>query len=351
LKWDFIATFVILIFRYLMIVVTGGSGFLGAHLTGRLLSSGQQVLALHREGTSLDSCQKILDLYLSRDAQEKLLSWKACDILDPIGLVEIINSGDVVYHCAAEVSFSAKKHPLMRNVNVRGTANVVNTCLENGIRKLCYVSSIGALGDVLPGSFVNEDTPRSLRIKHAGYGWTKYLGELEVFRGVAEGLNAVVVNPSVITGPGNSHQGIGKLIGMAKTGLDYYPPGANAFVDVRDVAEAMVQLMASDVCGERFIISAENLSYNVLLDYIAEALGVGAPQKLAGRNLLNLGRMYGSIREKFNGLPNPLSKDMVRISTAMSAYDNGKFKRATGFEYRSIRQSIKDSCLFLNETD
>jgi len=232
-----------------MIVVTGGTGFLGAHLLGLLLKQGQPVKALRRATSVLTPCYAIIDLYVPTSVRDQLLEWYECDLLDTHGLAEIIGSGDEVYHCAAEVGFDAGQQNQMNRVNVTGTANIVNICLEKGAKKLCHVSSIGALGDGPTGTLVNEDTPRGRHRKSAGYSYSKYLAELEVFRGIAEGLDAVILNPSVILGPGGEAQGIGKLVSMVKKGLRFYPVGSNAWVDVRDVAQCMLALRTSQASG------------------------------------------------------------------------------------------------------
>lgn len=329
-----------------MIVVTGGTGFLGAHLLGLLLLQGKPVKALRRATSLLTQCYRIIDLYVPASVREQLVEWYECDLLDTQGLAEVIESGDEVYHCAAEVGFEAGQHNQMNRVNVSGTANIVNTCIDKGAKKLCHVSSIGALGDGPAGTLVNEDTPRGMHRKSAGYSYSKYLAELEVFRGIAEGLDAVILNPSVILGPGGEAQGIGKLVSMVKKGLRFYPGGSNAWVDVRDVAQCMVMLMASQASGERFIISAENLSYQKILEYIALETKANAPGIKAGRRLLEMARLYMVLKGIVGLGKSSLSKDVVRISSSDFSCDASKFHQSHHHTFLTIRASIHETVHF-----
>lgn len=330
-----------------MIVVTGGTGFLGAHLICKLLQSGMDVKALKRESSSTDRFEQIFKYYFPGNKQKKdYLQWGDCDVTDIVGLHHNIEEDDCVYHCAAEVHFKPGNDKQQFLVNVLGTANVVDVCLEKKARKLVHVSSIGSLGDSIGGHTVDEDTVRKKSVKQSSYSKSKYLGELEVFRGIAEGLNAVIVNPSVIIGPGEAGNGFSTLISMVRKGLGYYPQGANAWVDVRDVADAMILLMKAEIEGERFIISAENRSYQYILEQIAEILGVKPPIKKASYNLLKLAGFAGNIKEKFTRKPNPLTPDLIRISSSVSAYNPSKFVNATGFRYIPVIQSLKETCSF-----
>ncbi len=326
-----------------MIIVTGGTGFLGAHLLGLLVSQGSRVRAVRRSPASMEACLKILNLYVDDDTQKNLIEWVDCDVLDATGILELVKEGDDVYHCAAVISFSKRQRNKMYKVNISGTANIVNACLEKKARKLCHVSSIGSLGDASEGIPVDEQTPRSAAVKHSGYGWTKYMGELEVFRGIAEGLNAVIVNPSVITGPCGSNQGIEPLVKLVQKGMKYFPNGSNAWIDARDVAAAMVYLMKSDITAERFIVSAENLSYQHIMTLIATALNVNVPTKRASHSLMNAARVVLQLKTVFTGKTNPLTKEMLRISTSVSSYDTTKFANLKAFTFIPIKQSIIDT--------
>jgi len=330
-----------------MIVVTGGTGFLGAHLICKLMQSGVDVKALKRESSSTDRFEQIFRYYFPGMALNNAsLQWVDCDVTDIIGLHDNIGEDDCVYHCAAEVHFRPGNEKQQFQVNVLGTANMVDVCLEKKVRKLVHVSSIGSLGDSVGGYPVDEDTVRKKSVKQSSYSKSKYLGELEVFRGIAEGLNAVIVNPSVIIGPGEAGNGFSTLIGMVQKGLRYYPQGANAWVDVRDVAEAMILLMQAEIEGERFIVSAENRSYQYILEQIAEILGVKPPVKKASYNLLKLAGLAGKIKETFTRKPNPLTPDLIRISSSVTAYNPSKLIGATGFRYIPVIQSLKETCSF-----
>jgi nucleoside-diphosphate-sugar epimerase len=329
-----------------MLVITGATGYLGAHLCGHLLQRGENLLCLRRESSSMNSFERILSLYALSETDQKRINWVNGDIMDPLRMLEVINEGDRVYHCAAEVTFAHSSNKLMELINVKGTANIVNACLENKAYKLCHVSSIGALGKAADGELIHEETYRTHLSKTKGYGYSKYLGELEVYRGIAEGLNAVIVNPSVIIGPGDTHQGIGKVKQFVKRGLQYYPSGSSAWVDVRDVASAMIFLMNSECKGERFIISSENLHYREFLSYVAEAVHKKKPDKLAPVFLLRLGQMASFIASLFKGHVSTLPGDLVNILCSHAAYDSSKYRKLSGKELIDVRTSVFDSCNF-----
>lgn len=334
-----------------MIIVTGGTGFLGSHLICKLLLRGSQVTALKRETSGLKHFQTVCDLYFhDQSFPGDRLHWMDADVTSLPDLTQVISAGDKVYHCAAEVDFHPADLKRQYRVNVNGTANIVDACLERKAQKLVHVSSIGALGDPFKGQGVDEETPRKHSVSQTPYSKTKYLGELEVFRGMAEGLSAVVVNPAVITGPGDTHSGMRTLISMISEGLEYYPAGTSAWVDVRDVADAMILLMESEFEGERYILSSGNYSYQEVMNLMAENLGAPKPGKRASKGMMRLVSVLLWIREKFSGRKNPLTTDLIRIASSVTLYDREKFIRATGFQFMDLNRSVKDSCDFFRKS-
>ncbi|MBL0145220.1 MAG: NAD-dependent epimerase/dehydratase family protein [Chitinophagaceae bacterium] len=228
-----------------MILVTGGSGLVGKELITQLLAKGKQVKAIYNK-TPLPN-------FNSNNVQQI-----QCNILDVIGLEELMNGVEQVYHCAAIVSFNPKRKQQMFKINIEGTANVVNAALEAGVKKMVFVSSVAALGRIREDKPIDETMNWTEETSNSAYGQSKYLAEMEVWRGVSEGLNAVMVNPTIILGNGNWEDGSSKIFKSAYNEFPWYTAGTTGFVDVKDVASAMIQLMESDVTAQRFILSAEN---------------------------------------------------------------------------------------------
>lgn len=335
-----------------MIVVTGGSGFLGGHLICQLLQNGQTVRALKRESTDLLRFRRIFSLYFPQQRPADFsLQWVEGDVLDPSVCLDIVEPGDEVYHCAASVHFQPGQEEQQTNVNVRGTEHIANACLEKRAAMLLFVSSVGAFADAPDGVLICESSPDHPSPHSSVYARSKRKAEREVRRAMAEGLPAVIVNPSVITGPGTGDSGLAGLIRMVGKGLKYYPSGANGWVDVRDVARVMQVLMKPAFAGERFIVSAENLSYQRLLGYIASQLDLPAPNRPVGAASMRLVKSLGDLRQLVTGKPNPLTADLIRISSSVSAYDVSKLRAATAFSFMPVEGSVRDMCAWVRTED
>ena len=190
-----------------MIVVTGGTGLVGAHLLYDLCKKHEHVRALKRQNSDLKQVKKTF-FYYSHDAENlfQKIEWVNADVTDYFSLEDAFKDAKQVYHVAAMVSFHEKDNRKMMEINVKGTANVVNAALHHKIEKLCYVSSIAALGRPDANELATEETPWKDSDKSTAYSISKYKAELEVWRGIEEGLNAVIVNPSVILGPAKFSQ-------------------------------------------------------------------------------------------------------------------------------------------------
>jgi dihydroflavonol-4-reductase len=326
-----------------MIFVTGGTGLLGSHLLYALLIKGEKVRALKRETSGFDGLYAAFSFY-GDNAQELAgrIEWVNGDLLDISSLQDALEGVTDVYHCAAKVTFDSKQKAELRKINVKGTANLIDACLDKGIRRLCHVSSIGALGSEESGGTINELSPRKSSSRHSAYSHSKYLGELEVWRGIAEGLDAVIINPSVIIGPGDQARGAGNLFGLVGGGLKYYTTGRNAYVDVRDVAEVMMLLMDRPDSGERYIVSSANMGYKELLELVAAKMGKDLPTHKAGKTLLTFASWAQRTASVFKGKPPLLTRDLVRILTARNAYSAHKLIEKTGFDFRPLNTTIAD---------
>ena len=232
-----------------MILVTGGTGLVGTHLLYDLVRSGKKVRALKRNSSDISSVKKVFSYY-SSDVDElmKEIEWVNADLLDVYTLLDVMEGVTDVYHCAAMVSFEPKHIDEMLRVNIEGTANMVNAALEKGIRKFCHISSIATVGRSEHGAVSTEETFWKSSPDNSNYAISKYGAEREVWRAAEEGLNVVIVNPSLIIGAGNWQQSSSNMFSKAYKGIKFYTDGENGFVDVRDVASVAIKLMESKIC-------------------------------------------------------------------------------------------------------
>ncbi len=325
-----------------MILVTGATGLVGSHLLYQLVKKGEMVKALYRNQHKIDSVKKIFSYY-EKDTDDLLqkINWAEGDILDLYSLNEAFKDVTQVYHCAAIVSFSDKNQLISENV--QGTENVVTLCLEHKIEKLCHVSSIASLGGEANGDLITENSIWSSARNHSSYAISKFKSEMVVWRAMQEGLNAVIVNPSVIIGPGFWNTGSGSLFTRAAKGVKYYTTGATGFIDVRDVASSMIRLMESDISEERFILNAENLSYKDLFTIVAGAMGAKEPTKQATRKMLGFISALEYFVSRLGLKKRELTKDVVRAGFSKSKYANKKIKNLTGVEFTPIKTSIQET--------
>lgn len=320
-----------------MILVTGGSGLLGKALLDMLIAKGETVKAIYHTSP------------LFFPDSPRLIS-VSCDILDVYALEDVMKDVTEVYHCAGVVSFSPRDEKKLYAVNVEGTANVVNACLNADIRKLVHVSSVAALGRTRPGEMITEKMQWTPDTSNSKYGHSKFMGEMEVWRGVAEGLNAVIVNPSIILGPGNWNYGSAKIFKSVYEGFPWYTEGTTGFADVRDVAAAMIALMESDISGERFIISAENKTYRYLFSEIAKAFGKKIPFRKVTPFIAGITWRLAAVKSLFTNSHPLITKETAATSLSAVEYDNRKLlKFLPGFRYRTLQETISETCAVLQQ--
>ncbi|MEQ1553586.1 MAG: NAD-dependent epimerase/dehydratase family protein [Ferruginibacter sp.] len=315
-----------------MILVTGGAGLVGNELIKQLLAQGKKVKAIYNKTA------------LAFSESENLTSAK-CDILDVCTLGEVMQGVTEVYHCAAIVSFAPKDAKKLYKINVEGTANIVNACLVAGVNKLVYVSSVASLGRIRPGQMVNETMQWTEETSNSKYGHSKYLAEMEVWRGIAEGLNAVIVNPVIILGAGNWNEGSSKLFKSVYEGFPWYSTGTSGFVGVVDVAAAMIQLMQSKITAERFILSAENTSYQYILNCIAKGFNKKLPSKKVTPLLAAFTWRLEAIKSFFTKSNPLITKETAATSLAHVQFDNSKLLNfLPTFKYNNLNNIIIESC-------
>lgn len=331
-----------------MILVTGGTGLVGSHLLLELVQGTDSIRAIKRSSSSLKAIEWLFEakgmLHLFEQIQ-----WVDGDITDIFSLEDAMQGVSHVYHCAALVSFESKDTPILMKINAEGTSNVVNAALEASIEKLCYVSSTAAVGKGEDGELLNENTKWKSSFANSGYAISKYIAEREVWRGIEEGLNAVMVNPCLVIGSGEWGKSSTKMFASAWKGMAFYTLGSNAFVDAGDVAYSMVQLMKSAIHSERFLVVSENKSYKEFFQMVTRLLGKQVPAKKAHRWMTELAWRLDALLGYLGKTPF-ITKAMARSSQQNSRYSNAKIIEAIGFEFKPVEESVKETCeLFLQQ--
>ena len=317
-----------------MILVTGGTGQIGSRLLLNLTKNkAYKVRAIYRNTQSLE---KIRQLFVKHSdsgaAQFDTIEWIQADLSNIPALEKAFEGVTFVFHCAGLISFQPQDFDKLIEVNVQGTANIVNLSIDFGVKKLCYVSSVATLS-TLPHTPIDEQNDWNNEDNNTDYAISKHGAEMEVWRGSQEGLPVVIVNPSVVLGGDFADRGSGLLYKKVAEGLRYYPAGATGFVGVDDVVRAMVQLQFSEVDGERFVLNAENLTYKAVLERIANQLGVKPPTKRVSHQMLRfLARLDGVLSFLH------LKKRTLTLASAdalgtVTTYNGEKIKKYIDFNY------------------
>lgn len=305
---------------------------MGSELIRQLLFQGNRVRAIYNKSPLPNFRSELLEQF-------------QCDILDVVGLEEAMQGVAQVYHCAAIVSFAPSRKRELFTINIEGTANVVNASLQAGIKKMVHVSSVAALGRIRKGEPVNESMNWTEETSNSAYGQSKYLGELEVWRGIGEGLNAVIVNPVIILGCADWKSGSAQIFKSVYDEFPWYTEGVSGFVDAGDVAKAMIALMQSNVSNERFIICAENRSYRQVFNWIADGFGKKRPHKKVTPLIAKIVWRLEAIKSKFSGKNPLITKETATTALAEVTYNNEKLgKFLPNFQYASIELSIHTTC-------
>lgn len=324
-----------------MVLVTGGTGLVGAHLLIHLTEKGEQVRAIYRSHDKIQKTKSLFSLY-KKEVFFESIQWVHGDILDIPSLENAFKGIKKAYHCAAMISFDPKDENLVRKTNIEGTANIVNFCLAYNVQKLCHVSSIAALGD-LPEheSIITEETEWNPEKLHSDYAISKYGAEMEIWRGQQEGLNVVIVNPGVIIGPGFWNQGSGVLFTKVKNGFPFFTKGSTGFIAVPDVTAIMYQLMENNIHGERFTLIGQNIIFRDLLIAIADALKIKRPKYHATPFMMTALSQLDWIASTLFGQKRQLSKASARSSFSTDMYSNEKIKNALNITFTDVSDYIK----------
>jgi dihydroflavonol-4-reductase len=314
-----------------MILVTGGSGFLGQHLVRHLSAQGMLVRALYNSHAPTGALASLAGV-----------DWVQCDLLDVYAVEEAMAGITDIYHCAAFVTFDPRQRDDMLHFNPEATANIVNQAVQQGIRKMVHVSSVAALGRTGDtGKVIDEEQEWGESKYNSAYGMSKYLAENEVWRGVGEGLCAVIINPSVILGEGDWDKGSSQLLKVANNEFPFYTDGVTGWVDVKDVVAIMVQLMGSEQESERYIVSAGNLPFRDVFTLMAKALNKRPPRMHANKLVTGIVWRMSMLYSKLTGKNAAITRETALNAQSVSEYDNGKLLKAfPQFSYIPIRETI-----------
>ncbi|MFM7078766.1 MAG: NAD-dependent epimerase/dehydratase family protein, partial [Bacteroidota bacterium] len=262
------------------------------------------------------------------------------DITNLVDVLEAVRGINYVFHCAGKVSFLPNDADYMHSVNVNGTANIVNACLTHQVSGICHVSSISALGRSSSGLY-DEFSEWSESEYNSRYAISKYAAEMEVWRGIEEGLQAVIVNPGIIIGPGDWVNDSSAIFSKVDSGLRFFTDGINGFVSVEDVTNAMIQLMENRIHGERFVLVGDNIPFKEVMEIISEELGVAKADIAAGPWLSAFAWRVDKIRSKISGTRPLITKETARSAQSKSVYSNKKIMGVLSGSMSDPRPSIR----------
>ncbi|TRO64314.1 NAD-dependent epimerase/dehydratase family protein [Christiangramia sabulilitoris] len=328
-----------------MILVTGGTGLVGAHLLFELAHKHEKLRAIARSTSNTQAVRKVFGYYRNTAEADRLfkkIEWIRADINDIPSLEKAFENVEYVYHSAALISFDPSDEKKLRKINIEGTANIVNQCIHNKIKKLCYVSSVAAIGNPLNKAVVDETAKWIPEEDHSNYAISKYGAEIEAWRGTQEGIDTVIVNPGIILGPGFWNSGSGRIFSKIDQGLNYHFPKISGFVGVHDVVKSMIQLMESPIVNKNYIVVAENISFEEVFKMTAKHLNKPAPAKKLKKWMIALGWFFQKIGSWF-GLKREITYESINGLYAETQYSNKKLTEELNFSFEPIEKMIGDT--------
>lgn len=331
------------------IFVSGATGLLGSHVLVELLRSDKKVKALFRNPDSIIEVKTIVQFY-GMESRWDNIEWLEGDILDVDRLQDILKDVSHVYHCAALVSFNPSDSRILHKINVEGTRNMLNASKEKGVHKFLHVSSTAAIGKGDKSKLCTEDSKWENSDKISYYAKSKFSSEREVWRANEEGLNTVIVNPCVIIGPGDPTKSSGTLFSTISNGMKFYTEGSNAFVDVRDVASIMIQLMSSDISNERFLCIGENMKFREIFNIIADELEVNRPSIKANKFMTGLAWRLMKVVSFITKATPAITSETAASSHKSLMFSNQKIRDYINFEFTPISSSVKNAVAYLKAT-
>ena len=330
-----------------MIIVTGGTGLLGSHLLAELVKQPVKIVAVRRHSSDLEEVKRVFSYYGNETSELfDRIAWVDLDLMNRVDLENILKDADRVYHCSAMVSFQPRDRRTMIDYNVHSTANVVDACMASGVQKLVHVSSSSAIGRPPLGMQADETMIWARSKTSSGYAVSKFRSEMEVWRGIEEGLNAVIVNPTIILGGGFWDKGSSAMFSRIFKGLRYATPGVTGYVGVENVVTAMIRLMESDISGERFIINGENHSFLDIFRMIRGALWEYSNRPRNRRHFKTVSPATLRVLTRLDALAGlvtgkrSITSDQVISAFSEVRFSNKKIKQAIGIEFSPIIEVI-----------
>lgn len=319
-----------------MIAVTGANGLLGSFILKKLLDENVEAVGIKRKESEI----KLLDGY------PKIINWRDSDILDTLSLEDSLKGAHCVIHSAANVSFNPRHSKKIFAVNVEGTKNIVNTCLKLGIPRLIHISSVAALGRQKGIAHLNEESKWVDNALNSDYAESKYLAELEVFRGQEEGLSIVMINPSVIMAPADWNKSSAQVFKYVWNNKPFFTTGSLNYVDVRDVASMAYSLCSSNIEGERFIANGGTVTYQILFAEIAKRFNKKAPRIGIGASVVSIASWIEEIRSMITQSEPLFTRQSSRMACETFEYDNQKATKRLGFQFRSLEETLDWCCAY-----
>lgn len=316
------------------ILITGANGLVGSFLCRKYLQEGHEISILTRPTSDMSFLSDI-------EGEVKIHQG---DVLDVMSLEKAMEGIESVIHSAALVSLHKRDKGKMFKINIEGTRNIVNTALKLGIKELIHISSVAALGRIKGASKIDETANWTTSELNSAYAESKYLSELEVWRGMEEGLKIIIVNPSVVLGIGSWEKSSGQVFKYVNDGNLFYTTGMVNYVDVRDIADAVFLLHKNQIFGERFILNAGSTSYKELFYEIARGLGKKPPAIKVGSGMLKLAMVFEKIKSIITGKPPLITQETITLSEMDFFFDNQKIIENTGIEFRNLQDTVKWVC-------
>lgn len=332
-----------------MILVTGGTGLVGAHLLLKLAENTTPIRAIYRDDRRIGATR---NLFVHNDKQDifNRIEWVKADITDVPSLEDAFKGITHVYHCAALISYDPGDEELLHKTNIEGTANMVNSSLAFGIEKFCHVSSIAALGDLKPGEIaITEETEWNPEKNHSDYAITKHGAEMEVWRAREEGLKVVIVNPGLIFGHGFWEQGSSQILASVKKGQQFYTRGLYGVVAVEDVVSIMLQLMNGGYEGQRYTIVAENISCEDLLTTIADGMHKKGPSIYATKAMTSFAWRADWFLSKLSLRKRKFTKAIALSAHSTDTFDNSKIAGALNYKFIEMQPYLMKLASSLNQ--
>lgn len=323
-----------------MILVTGGTGILGGRLLFDLTRKGEKVRAIKRPSSNLNTLKEVFKFYGDKDGfLFNQIEWINADLLNLFELEDALLQVEAIYHCAALVSFHHSDKDWMYQINVIGTRNLINLSIELGVKTFCHVSSTAAI-NLDKNNIGKESIPWKNGKDKSYYGVTKYLSELEVFRGQEEGLNIVIINPSMILGAGVEGRSSSGLFQTGKKGLAFYPGGSNAYVDVRDVSKTMLFLVEHKIFGERLLVFSENYTFKAFFIELCRFFNSKQPSIAAKPWMVKILERIQHIRYLLTKKKPLITKETCKSAMKEVKYSDQKLKTLIPFPFIPVRESI-----------